>query len=53
MGEDKEKRVAILAAVFAYLSRRKHAQRPPTGRGAALKAWRLARSLGEDPVAGY
>ncbi len=53
MGEDKEKRVAILAAVFAYLSRRRRAQRPSMRRGATLKAWRLARSLGEDPVAGY
>lgn len=53
MEADREKRIAILSAIYAYLSmkRRKTVATAPRHRG--VKAWRLASGLHEDPVAGY
>jgi len=49
---DREKRIAILSAIYAYLSvKRRRAAAAP--RHSGVKAWRLAASLYEDPVAGY
>ncbi len=50
-GIDKEKRIAILTAVFAFLSMKRRSRRP--GAKTQLKAWRLSRAMYEDPIAGY
>ncbi len=52
METDREKRIAILSAIYAYLSmKRRKTVAAPRHRG--VKAWRLASGLYEDPVAGY